>query len=60
MGWSGTVARARMAVPRRPNYNSVGDVQAAGDANIATQGAYGERGTRTISRAPRTSTRARR
>jgi hypothetical protein len=45
MGWSGTVARARMAVPRRPNYNSVGDVQAAGDANIATQGAYGERGT---------------
>jgi hypothetical protein len=45
MGWSGTVARARMAVPRRPNYSSVGDVQAAGDANIATQGAYGERGT---------------
>lgn len=45
MGWNGTVARARMAVPRKPNYGTVADVQSAGDQQIATQSGYGERGT---------------
>lgn len=45
MGWNATVARARTARPRTQGYGTTAGVQAAGDDQIATQSAYGARGT---------------